>query len=121
MIRADERERLVRVGLDIVLGDRAGLLSVTRALDDTVRVTEAGHDFGFPADPALGDDPRTVLQHDVEWLVDELCETTVAWGERLPACPLHPDAHPLVVEVTGATITATCPVTGDVVRSASYR
>jgi hypothetical protein len=35
-------------------------------------------------------------------------------------CPIHPGAHPMVVEVTGSTIDASCPVTGEVVRSASY-
>ena len=119
-MRPEERERLVRIGLGIVLGDRMGALSVRRLPDDTIHVRDDLHGFGFPPDVVLGDDPRTVLEHDVERLIDELCETAVAWAERLPRCPIHPDAHPLDVVVGDGTVTASCPETGQAVRSASY-
>lgn len=79
-MRPEERERIVRIGLGIVMGDRAGAFFVRRAPDDSIEIGDAQHSFGCPADVVLGDDPRTVLEHDVEWLVDELCETAVAWG-----------------------------------------
>ena len=119
-MRPEDRERLVRIGLQIVMGDRAGQLSVRRSRNDSIVVSDHKHGFGFPPDEVLGDDPQTVLEHDIEWLIDELCETAVAWAERLPACPIHPGAHPLAVEVNGDRITATCPVVGVEVRSSFY-
>jgi hypothetical protein len=118
-MRPEERERLVRIGLGIVLGDRAGEVDVHRTAEDTILVGEDGHAFGFPIDPVLGDDPRTVLEHDVEWLIDELSEMRVAWAKRLPECPLHPDSHPLTVTFTDGAVIASCPITGDEVRSAA--
>lgn len=119
-MRPEDRERLVRVGLEIVLGERAGHLSVSRTRNDSIMVSDERHGFGFPPDAVLGDDPRTVLEHDIEWLVDELCETSVAWAERLPACPAHPGVHALKVEVGDERVRATCPITGSDVRTISY-
>jgi hypothetical protein len=119
-MRPEERERLVRIGLDVVLGDRAGEVTVTRLPSDTIEVGEEGRSFGFPIDTVLGDDTRTVFEHDIEWLVDELCEMDVAWAKRLPECPVHPDSHPLDLRFTDTTVTASCPVTGEEIRSARY-
>lgn len=119
-MRPEERERLIRIGLGVVLGDRADALFVRCDPNDTITVGDDLHGFGFPSDVVLGDDPRTVLEHDVEALVDELCETRVAWAEQLPVCPSHPGAHPMCVTVSDATIAASCPVSGVVVRSASF-
>lgn len=119
-MRPEERERLVRIGLGIVLGDRADEIRVRRGDEDTIWATDGTHGFGFPIDTVLGDDPRTVMEHDLERLVDELCETRVAWAKRLPECPLHPDSHPLGLVVTDDLVTATCPVAGETVRSARY-
>jgi hypothetical protein len=119
-MRPEERERLVRIGLMIVLGERAHVLAVFRSTEDTIEVAEDGRSFGFPVDTVLGDDNRSVFEHDVGWLIDELCEFDVAWGKRLPECPIHPDSHPLVVTFTDTRITATCPVTAGEIRSASY-
>ncbi|MGN6407701.1 MAG: hypothetical protein ACTHMH_05095 [Curtobacterium sp.] len=120
-MRPEERERLVRIGLHIVLGDRAGRVTVRRSGNDTIVVSDPQqHGFGFPPDPVLGDDPQTVLEHDIEWLIDELCETSVAWAERLPLCPIHPGVHPLSVAVAPARVTASCPVDGVEVRTNSY-
>lgn len=116
----ENRERLVRIGLQIVLGERAEQVAVSRSRNDSVVVSDHGHGFGFPPDEVLGDDPRVVLEHDIEWLIDELCETSVAWAERLPACPAHPGVHALVVEVGDHRITATCPVNDVEVRASSY-
>ncbi|GAA2748838.1 hypothetical protein [Amnibacterium kyonggiense] len=119
-MRPEERERLVRIGLAMVLGDRAGDIRVRRGDEDTIWATDGTHGFGFPIDIVLGDDPRTVLEHDLEWLVDELCETAVAWAKRLPECPLHPDSHPLGLVVSDGLVTASCPVAGETVRFAGY-
>jgi hypothetical protein len=119
-MRPEERERLVRIGLGVVLGDRAGEVDVSRGEDDTIVVGEEGHSFGFPIDTVLGDDPRTVFEHDVEWLVDELCEMRVAWAKRLPECPVHPDSHPLTLTFTDSTLTVSCPETGAEIRTAAY-
>lgn len=119
-MRPEERERLVRIGLYMVLGDRAGELMVRRSQNDSIVVSEQKHGFAFPPDEVLGDDPRTVLEHDIEWLIDELCETSVAWAERLPACPVHPGTHPLAIELSDRSVTATCPVAGVEVRRSSY-
>lgn len=119
-MRPEDRERLVRIGLHIVLGDRAERVSVRRSRNDSIVVSDQQHGFGFPPDEALGDDPRTVLEHDLEWLVDELCETSVAWAERLPACPLHPGVHALQVEVGAGTVRAVCPPAGVEVRASAY-
>ena len=119
-MRPQERERLVRIGLSVVLGERAEEVFVRRRADDTIEVGEVDHSFGFPIDVVLGDDPRTVVEHDLERLIDELCECTVAWAERLPECPLHPDSQPLDVAVTDFSITASCPVSGATIRSAAY-
>jgi hypothetical protein len=119
-MRPEERERLVRIGLRIVMGERAGRMFVRRMPNDHIEVGDEQHCFGFPPDVVLGDDPKIVLEHDVEWLVDELCETAVAWAERLPVCPIHPGAHALTVSVDDSRITASCPVAGQEIRSASY-
>ena len=119
-MRPEERERLVRIGLGVVLGDRAGELFVRREDDGSILVGEEGHAFGFPIDAVLGDDPRTVMAHDLEWLVDEICETSVGWAKQLPECPIHPDSHPLDLVVTDSLITASCPRTGEEIRSATY-
>jgi len=119
-MRPEERERLVRIGLGIVLGERAGEVVVRRWDDGAIGVTDGTHGFGFPIDEVLGDDPRTVMEHDLEWLVDELCETRVAWAKRLPECPVHPDSHPLDLVVTDRLVTASCPVTGERIRTAAY-
>lgn len=91
-----------------------------RNRDDTIEVGEGGHSFGFPLDPVLGDDKRTVMEHDVEWLIDELSEFRVAWAKRLPECPVHPDSHPLDLAFTGSTIAAICPIISEQIRSAAY-
>lgn len=119
-MKPEERERLVRIGLEIVLGERAGHLAVERSRNDSIVVSDEQHGFGFPPDEVLGDEPRTVLEHDIEWLADELSETSVAWAERLPACPIHPGEHALVVEVSDLCVRARCPVAKIDVRSASY-
>lgn len=119
-MRPEERERLVRIGLEIVMGERAGAFFVRRAVNDLIEVGDEQHSFGYPPDVVLGDDPRVVLEHDVEWLVDELCETRVAWAKQLPLCPLHPGVHPLQIDVAPAKITASCPVSNQVVRSAAF-
>ncbi|MGT2424908.1 hypothetical protein [Amnibacterium kyonggiense] len=119
-MRPEERERLVRIGLGVVLGERAVEVHVLRGDDGGVLLTDGAHGFGFPVDAVLGDDPRRVLEHDLERLVDELCETRVGWAKRLPECPLHPDSHPLDLVVTADAVTATCPVAGRTIRSAAY-
>lgn len=120
-MRAEERDRLIRIGLALVVGDAASRVDVRREVD-LLWVGQAGdHLFGLPPDPALGDDVRTVFEHDVERLVDELCETQAFWAKRLPECPRHPDSHALVLRFTDSTATATCPVDGTVVRAVAYR
>lgn len=73
-MRSKERERLVRIGLEIVMGERAGAFFVRRAPDDSIEAGDEQHTFGFPSDIVLGIDPSTVMADDVEWLVGELCE-----------------------------------------------
>ena len=119
-MRPEERDRIVRIGLGIVMGERAGQVLLRRMPNDHIEVGDDRHSFGYPPDVVLGDDPRTVLEHDVDRLVDELCETGVAWAERLPVCPIHPGAHALDVRVVDSRISASCPATGREVRSASY-
>ncbi len=119
-MRPEERERLLRIGLMIVMGDRASALFVRRALNDSIEVGDDRHAFGYPSDVVLGENPELVLARDVEGLIDELSETDVAWGEQLPACPIHPGSHPLKVDVTATRITATCPVTATEIRSSSF-
>jgi hypothetical protein len=119
-MRPEERERIVRIGLHIILVDRAERASVHRSRNDSIVVSDQQHGLGFPPDEVLGDDPRTVLEHDIEWLVDELCETAVAWADRLPACALHAGTHALEVAVSAGTVRATCPVAGVEVRPSSY-
>src|SRR5206468_3113263 len=63
-----ERERLMRIGLEIVLGSRAQEVIVRRNPSDTIEVVEDGHSFGFSIDPVLGHDERTVLEHDISCL-----------------------------------------------------
>lgn len=60
-------------------------------------------------------DPQKVMEHDVGWLVDELSETKVAWGEQLPVWPI-----PMDIMVTAGRITESCPVTAQEVRSATF-
>lgn len=65
-MRPEERERLVRIGLEIVMGERAGAFFVRRAVNDSIEVGDEQHSFGCPPDVVLGDDPHVVLEHDVE-------------------------------------------------------
>lgn len=65
-------------------------------------------------------DPQKVMEHDVGWLVDEISETKVAWGEQLPVCPIRPGSHPMDIMVTAGRITESCPVTAQEVRSATF-
>lgn len=119
-MRPEERDRLVRIGLGIVMGERAAAFFVRRAPDDSIEIGDEQHSFGCPADVVLGTDPQTVMAHDIEWLVDELCETEAAWAEQLPVCPIHPGSHPLHIVVNAGRVTASCPIAGEEVRSASF-
>lgn len=55
-----------------------------------------------------------LLQRLEEWLQDELMEVV---GGVVPACPRHPNSHPLQVQAKNATVNWVCPTDSRIEKS----
>ena len=111
-------EHLVRVALEVVLGERADEVRVRVAADEAALATaDDPHLAGLWLGLEEGDETADErLRRWIDSLEDAFAESRMLWGRRLPECPLHPDRHALLVDVREPEVVLRCPVAAAVVR-----